>query len=577
MTNRHADAIFPAMAEHHYLTDVMILLSAAVLIVASFRHLRISPVLGYLVAGALIGPYGFHIITHVERASAIGEIGVVLLLFLTGLELSLSRLREIRSYVLGFGSAQVLITGTCFGMIAKAMGLSSEASFIIGAGLAFSSTAIVLQICAERSEHCSQVGRVGLAVLLLQDFAVVPLLVLIPLLAEGNTESLMGAIGYASVKAILTMLGIFILARLLLRPFFRMVAATRSHELFVATTLMIVLGASMMTEMAGLSMALGAFIAGLMVAETEFQHQVEADVVPFKGLLLSLFFMTIGMSIDLDMVLARWPILLGLAAGLICLKGCVLFLMARAAGLRNGSAMHLGILLAQGSEFSFVLFGLAASGKLLAPDVVQFLMVTVSLSMAITPALDSLARKYVIRLDRMDRTPSPEEFAETADLDHHIIIVGFGRMGQTIVKLLDEERYSYVILDLDPREVSLGRRYHLPIYFGDVARPEVLKAVGAARADMIVLTYSGTARIQRTVQSIRAAFPHLRIVVRAEGEIQANALKSSGADIVVKEALETGLLLGGALLKARGVPEPEIRRAMDHLRDDFDSLVLEKV
>ncbi|MCC7260016.1 MAG: cation:proton antiporter, partial [Alphaproteobacteria bacterium] len=542
-----------------YLQSVIILLAASVVAAAFFRYLRLSPVLGYLIAGAAIGPYGFGIITNVHAASAIAEIGVVFLLFMIGLELTWERLQKLRAFVFGFGTLQVAITGLIIGFVVMALGGTQEVALIVGGGLALSSTAIVLQVNGETGERATQVGRLSLATLLLQDFAVVPLLVLVPLLAKGESVSLWAAVADASAKAAAALFLIIVGGRLLLRPLFKLIAGTRSSELFGAATLLLVLSAAWATEHAGLSLALGAFIAGLMVAETEFQHQVKADILPFKGLFLSLFFMTVGMSVNLELIAHKWEIILALTLALMLGKAALIMLLARLFRFARGAAVHAGLLLAQGGEFGFILFGLARDQGLLDAETTQMLLLLVSASMALTPLFAIVGKKIGDHLDRFPRS-SPEQIAEdNSDLDRHVIVAGYGRMGRMVGSLLTLEKIDYVAVDLDPHKVTAGREMGHPVYYGDAARADVLKAVGIERAEVLVITFRGMKHRQKsqTVLSIRQSFPYICILARAEDETQAALLRAAGADLVVTETLEASLQLGGELLRVKGVADHE--------------------
>ncbi len=554
------------MHDTSYLYNVLVLLSAAVVIVACFRHLHISPVIGYLVAGAAIGPSGLAIIQEVETTTSIAEIGIVFLLFMIGLELSLERLKEMRKQVFGFGSLQVALTSGIIGGIVLAMGYSVESAIIIGGGLAFSSTAIVLQVVAERGEQSSQTGRLALAVLLLQDFAVVPMLVLIPLLATTGSEGIFLAVGEIMIKAIIAMIAIVIAGRLVLRPFFRIIAATKSPELFVSTTLLIVLFFSFATEHAGLSLALGAFIAGILVAETEYQHQVEADITPFKGLFLGLFFMTVGMSVNIQTVTDRILEVLMVTFGLIVIKAAILLGLCSLFKYRMRTRFHASFLLAQGSEFAFILFGMASMQGLMADGLAELLMVSVTLSMALTPLLNTLGNTIGNRFERQSDLVLARASTDTVDIDNHIIIAGYGRMGQTLADMLTIEKKCFVAVDMDPANIALGRKQHRPVYYGDARRLDVLQSVGIDRATYMVFAFTHPTAEVRAIRAIRRIRPDITIICRAMQNSHAKLLKAAGADIVVLEALESSLLLGQTLLRAKNVPEQEIQRVLQDFR-----------
>ena len=548
-----------------HLQEILLLLAAAVIIVTAFKRLNLSPVLGFLVAGAAIGPYGLGIIMDIKETSYLAEFGVVFLLFYIGLELTFDRLKSMQKHVFGFGSLQFIITSIAIGLICLLFKLPAAAAIIIGGSLALSSTAIVMQVLQERGEQSSQVGRLSLAVLILQDLAVVPLLVLVPLLAS-DTVNVTSAIFGALVRALGALIIIFILGRLFLRPMFRMIGSLKSEELFAATTLLIVLGAAWGTEHAGLSLALGAFIAGLMVAETEYRHQVESNILPYKGLLLGLFFMTVGMSTDVVLLLNKWSLVLFLSAGLILLKVIIIIGLCYLFKIRLGRAIHAGLMLSQGSEFAFVLFGIASKVGLISKDVSQILLVVVATTMALTPLLAAIGDKISDKLE--DKTPLDIKNAvqETVDLENHVIIAGFGRMGKTIGKLLSTEKVNYIALDTDPKNVYNGHLKGFPVYYGDASRMEVLHSVGISRSTAVIITTNNRFTAKKAVETIKEAYPDLPVIVRSKDLDHLKEIEEAGATVVIPETFETSLQLGAATLKLLGVSEHEIERVIRHFR-----------
>ena len=547
-----------------FLPNILILLVAAVVVVAIFKNLKLSPVLGYLVAGALIGPHGIDII-HSDKTSSIAEFGVVFLLFAIGLELTFERLMAMRAHVFGFGSAQVLLTTALIGSVVYYIGKDVNTAIIVGGALALSSTAIVLQVMAESGQQSSQVGRLSLANLLLQDFAVVPLLVLVPLLAD-ESASLSVALGSAMLKAIAVMIGIFVIGRLVLRPLFRVIGALKSAELFMATTLLIVLGTAWITEHFGLSLALGAFIAGLLVAETEYQHQVEDDIVPFKGIFMGLFFMTVGMSIDLNLIGDKLWLIVLLTLLLIVGKALVIILLCRLFRFPFGSAIHAGLLLSQGGEFAFILFGLASEQGIINPELAQVLLLLVTVSMAITPLLSLIGKKLGVWVDRNKIINEKVAITEVTDLERHVVIAGFGQVGKMVSKMLTAERVNYIALDISSDRVSEGRKEGCPVYRGDASRLETLKSVGIERATAVILTVPNEVTLKKSLKTIREHYPELPVVIRAKNMKHSAILKDAGASIVVPEIYEVGLQLGGAVLKFIGVNEFEISRLKNRFR-----------
>ncbi len=549
-----------------HLLEVVILLCAAVCIVTMFRIIRLSPVLGYLAAGTLIGPFGLGFIKDVATTAGIAEFGVIFLLFLIGLELSIDRLRSMRTHVFGFGSAQVLLTGTFFGLCFLAIGGGGEqAAVIVGGGLALSSTAIVLQVISEQQEKSSQVGRLALAALILQDLAVIPLLVLVSLLAQPHV-SLMDAVMDAALKATLCLALIFGAGYLLLRPVFRFVASLDNTDLFSATTMLVVLGVAWLTSAAGLSPALGAFMAGLLVAETEFKPQVEADIMPYKGLFLGLFFMTVGMSLNVDMLLDRFLSIIGLTVALMAGKALIIMALSRIFGFSLSSAVHAGLLLSQGGEFAFVLFSLAGAQGLLDADLVHMLLVVITLSMALTPLVAELGKKIALALEKHAISRPESILEETLDLSHHVIISGFGRVGHTVARLLEIENIRFVAVDIDSFQVAKERKNGVPVYYGDTTRVHVLNALGIHRARAVIITHNDTRVAQQTITTVRDLNPEIPIITRAKNIDQVLKLEKAGANLAVAEMFETSLQLAGALLKSLGVNEYEVGRIIDMFR-----------
>ncbi|WP_158045778.1 monovalent cation:proton antiporter-2 (CPA2) family protein [Skermanella pratensis] len=548
------------------LHDVLIVLAAAILVVPIFQRLRSSPVLGYLVAGMLIGPAGLAIVSDVSGMTVLANFGVVFLLFTIGLELSIERLKAIRLHVFGLGTLQVVVTAALFYFAARWLGQPREAAAILAGGLALSSTAIVLQILVERGELPTRHGRVAFAILLLQDLAVVPLLTLVPLLAADGAR-LAGALGIAALKAVAALLLILIVGRLILRPALRAVAAAKSPELFTGVTLLVVLSVSYLTEIAGLSMALGAFLAGLLIAETEYRHQVEGDIEPFRGILLALFFMTVGMTIDLGLVVREAPLVLSLVTALVLGKAVVLTVLCRAFGFPTAVSAQVGLSLGQGGEFAFVLFSLAMALGVLGGEVGQLMLAVVALTMALTPFL-MVAGRWLAGL--LTPRVGPAELRrleeDARDFKGHVIIAGFGRVGQTIARLLEAQRLPYMAFDLEPSRVAEGRARGLPIYYGDASRAEVLKAAGVNRARAAVVTLDQPQAAERAVEAIRRLCPLLDIHARARDHEHQAHLREAGATHVVPEMMEGSLRLGGLLLRSLGRSPEEVAEQLEEFR-----------
>ncbi|MBF0373377.1 MAG: cation:proton antiporter, partial [Alphaproteobacteria bacterium] len=545
------------------LIDVLVLLTAAVIAVPLFQRLGIGPVLGYLAAGVMVGPAGFGLIESTDEIHALAELGVVFLLFAIGLEMKLARLWVMRRLVFGLGTLQVLVTGATLGLALHALGLPIEAAVVAGGGLALSSTAVVLQILTDRGELNTRPGRIAFSILLLQDLAVVPLLALVSVLT-GEGTGVPAALGLAVVQAGAALALIIGVGRFLLRPLLHVVARSRSTEIFAAAAVLLVLGTAWLTGKVGLSMAFGAFLAGLMLAETEFRHQVEADIQPFRGFLLGLFFMTVGMSIDIGLVVREAGIVLPATLALLVVKAALIFLLARAFSASSAHSLHVAILLAQGGEFGFILFGLAGATGILDRETSQVLILSVSLTMMVTPLLAVVASRLSQRLSR--EQPSARALDEAEPLHDHIIIAGFGRVGQTVAKMLAAEHVHYLALDMHAERVAEGLSRGLPVYFADASRPEVLRAAGADHARAVVVTLDQPKIAERTVAVLRHAFPHARVYARARDRQHGEILRQAGATMTVPETLEASLQLGATVLRAMGVTTIESARLVDEFR-----------
>ncbi|KAH9604106.1 hypothetical protein KSS87_010446 [Heliosperma pusillum] len=532
-----------------------------------------SPVLGYLAAGILIGPYGFSIIRYVHGTKAIAEFGVVFLLFNIGLELSVERLSSMKKYVFGLGSAQVLSTAAAIGFIVHFIARQAgPAAIVIGNGLALSSTAVVLQVLQERGESTSRHGRATFSVLLFQDLAVVVLLILIPLISPNSSKGGVGfqaiaeALGLAAVKAIVAITAIIAGGRLLLRPIYKQIAENQNAEIFSANTLLVILGTSLLTARAGLSMALGAFLAGLLLAETEFSLQVESDIAPYRGLLLGLFFMTVGMSIDPKLFISNFPTVMGTLGLLIVGKTALVTLVGRFFGVSTISAVRTGLLLAPGGEFAFVAFGEAVNQGIMSSQLSSLLFLVVGLSMALTPWLAAGGQVLASRFELHDvRSLLPVE-SETDDLQDHIIICGFGRVGQIIAQLLSERLIPFVALDVRSDRVAVGRALDLPVYFGDAGSREVLHKVGAERACAAAVTLDSPGANYRTVWALSKHFPNVKTFVRAHDVDHGINLEKAGATAVVPETLEPSLQLAAAVLAQAKLPTSEIAATINEFR-----------
>lgn len=552
------------------LLSIIILLAAAIFIVMIFKKLRLSPVLGYLVSGALIGDHGLKIITF-EQTHMIAEFGIVFLLFAIGLKLSFSRLKAMRKYVFGLGSLQIIITTAIVAVIVLFFIGDQNAAVIIGGGLALSSTAIVLQVLEEMTSSSKQLGRVSLAILIQQDFIVVPLLVVVPLLKAGGSASIPYAIMISLGKAIVVLIGIFIIGRLFLRPIFSLISdknLATTNELFIATTLLIVLAAAWGTEHFGLSLALGAFVAGILVAETNFRAQAEESIYPFKGLLLGLFFMTVGMKINVFAMYQDLWVVVCCSLGLIIVKSIVITGLCLIFGFNKCVSIQAGLLMAQGSEFAFILFDLAASNNIISSSTSSILLFTITCSMALTPLIVMIGGKISAIIDK-DKLNEPLENLKHAavDLKNHVIIAGFNETGQMIAKVLEIAEKNYIAIDIN-EQIHTKNKNRYAICYGDITQLSTLNAVGLSRASAIAITIDNSITLKKSIKIIATHFPNLTIIIKTYNLVNVAELYELGATIIVPTAYEAGLQLASSVLRVTSTNESQITRIKTELRND---------
>ncbi|GAB1424067.1 cation:proton antiporter [Thauera terpenica] len=562
------------------LREIILFLALAGLLIPLLARLRINPVLGFLAFGTLIGPYGLAsfaaqwpwlswlTFARPEDVEFLAELGVIFLMFMIGLDMSMQRLWSMRRLVFGLGGLQVVLTAAAIGLLAARFGNGVEASVILGVVLAFSSTAIIMQLLIQRRELGTPLGQSAFAILLCQDLAVVPLLVLISILGSSTAEgSFAFLLASATLKGVLTVVALYLIGRRVVRPLFHQIAADRQADTFTALTLLTTLGVAALTYSAGLSMALGALLAGLIIAETEFRHEVEITIEPFKGLLMGLFFLSVGMGIDLRALLAQ-PVWIPLSVvGLFALKGLIVTVLLRVFGLSWGRATEGGLLLGQGGEFAFIVIGLALSFELIARPVGQFMLIVVGVSMLIAPLVARLGQGLGDAIDRrMPPTRLPEDVALGA-LDGHVIIAGYGRVGQMVGQMLAEQGVRFVAIEHDAKTVALHRKAGAALIFGDASRPELLRKLHIERARAVVLTMDHTAAATHAVQGIRRIEPRMYIIARSRDEKHALLLREAGASIVVPETLESSLKLAGSVLETLGVPPDATARLLEQERE----------
>ncbi|MGD2119735.1 MAG: monovalent cation:proton antiporter-2 (CPA2) family protein [Chromatiales bacterium] len=530
-----------------YLVDIIILLVAAVIAVPLFQAARLGAVPGFLVAGVIVGPSGLGLISNIAEIGHLAEIGVVLLLFVIGIELTPSRLWLMRRYVFGLGSLQLLFTGVLLGMVSYFFFDNSlRASILVGPAMALSSTAFVLQLLNEQKLLPSLYGRASLAVLLLQDLAVVPLLVLVPLLALPEM-SIGEDIGLALGESVLILGFVVVIGRHFLHPILYRVASSGNPEVFTASAVLIVLGAAVATEHAGLSMAMGAFLAGLLISDSSYKHQVLAEIRPFRGLLLGLFFMSMGMSLNLNLLLEKPLLSLSWMALLIGLKAAALFPLALLFGLRLKNSIAIALVLAQSGEFALVLFSLAYQSALFTEALFQQLLLVVLLSMLATPVLAQVAYRLIKKKEE-DAGQSAEPPVEAP-----IVLAGFGRVGHRIGEILTSAGKSYVAMDSSARVVEKERNNGHPVFYGDVREPQLLKTAGAMHAEVIIVTLNDAEATQEVVASLRKAYPQTRIFARGHSLTECRKLYQLGATGVVSENIEASLELARLVMMSVGV------------------------
>ena len=566
------------LAEHAYeeaheagLLDALVLLFTSIFAVTLISKMPGgSPVLGFLIGGAAVGPYMLGLIGHVEQAKVLAEFGVVFLLFNIGLELSLERLTAMAKFIFGMGSVQMVLTTVCIAAAAVACGLTVPQAVVVGMGLAFSSTAVALQVLQDRGESGARHGRATFSVLLFQDLTVVLVFMLVPLLAgpdSGSVSAIAGSLVKAIFKTVVAIGAIMVAGRAVLRPVYNRIAKLKNAEVLTATTLFTALGTSLLTQSLGLSMALGAFLAGLLLAETEFHLQVESDIAPFRGLLLGLFFMTVGMQIDPGTLFANFPAIIGIAVGLLAIKMGVMAFCGPLFGLPMLAALRAGVYIAPGGEFAFVTYGIAAAAGLLPMAIVNQINLAVVLTMAATPLFATLGSEFKRFFKEENSVASLQaKEGDANDLNGHVIIAGYGRVGNMIGELLSEQLIPFVGLDVSADIVGKARANDVPVYFGDAGSNAVLHAVGAEKASCAVVTLDSPGANFRTVWALKKYYPNVKVYARASDIQQGLELEKAGAKAVVPETLEPSLQLGAAILSEMDMSNDDISVAVDNFR-----------
>ncbi len=560
--------------EGNLLQAAVVFLMAAVLIVPLAKRLQLGAVLGYLFAGVIIGPSVLGLIDNPQSVANISELGVVLLLFIIGLELSPRRLWVMRKSVFGVGLAQVLLTGTVIGVVALWLfGQPLNTAIVLGLGLALSSTAFGLQSLAERKELTSPHGRLAFAILLFQDIAAIPLIAMVPLLAGGDHSTTASENLNHGLQVLASIAVVVIGGRYLLRPVFRVVTKTALPEVSTATALLVVIGTAWLMELVGISMALGAFLAGLLLADSEYRHELEAQIEPFKGLLLGLFFISVGMGANLSLLLSTPVAVLGLTLLLIAIKLPLLFIVGRlAGGLNKVSAIRLGIVLAAGGEFAFVVFKIGRDHGLFAAELYDLLVLTITLSMAVTPLLLLVCARLVS--PKVQPVEVPEKFREIDTDAPRVVIAGMGRMGQIIARILRAQNIKFVALDTSVETIELSRSFGgVPVFYGDPMRPEILSAAKVGEAEYFVIATDDPDTNIKTAELVRKLYPHMKIIARARNRQHVHRLMDVGAH-AVRETYYSSLEMSRQTLIGLGLTQAQadarIKRFKQH-----DEVVLE--
>lgn len=536
----------------HQLWEILYFLGTAIFISILCSKFKITSALGYLIAGLILGPHALHLFDDLETSKHIGEFGVVFLLFTIGLELPWERLRELKKYVLGMGFLQVVLTSILIGCIASYFGANLDTSILLGLGLSFSSTAVVLQILSDQKALTSRFGRISFSVLLFQDLMVIVALVWITL-SQGSNISFMAVLGLSALKVIAVFTGFILFGRYLLRPIYRIVVATRNSDLFFALTLLIILTTSFTTASVGLSLGLGAFLGGLLLAETEHRHRVEADIKPFRSLLLGLFFMTVGMSLDPHLLLKKPIFVLSFLSLLLLAKVSIFLVVSMLMKIPIKTAIRVSILLAGGSEFVFVLFKQAQSGGIIENELSQIAYLVVVISMILSPFLDIIGSFISKRIGKEIGISLKAAAEESVDLKNHVIIVGFNLIGEAVHDLLTLRYIPHSIIDMSATRVAKGRMNHFPIFFGDAKKIEVFQALNASHAKAVVICLEDFDFSSHAVIMLRKHFPKLKVFVRVQDSDQAYMLQKMGASPVSPEMFAPSFQLASAVFELFGI------------------------
>ena len=548
--------------------NLLIILASSLVVIALFRRLKLPPVLGYLCVGLFIGPTALNWVNNSPDLPDLAELGVVFLLFSLGLEFSLPKMLKLRRVVFGLGSLQVICTAVVLGGLLLAFGMSASSAFLLGAGLALSSTAIVSKELTSLGEIFSPHGQNAIGVLLFQDVVAVLLLTLVPVFAGSSEQAWYWALPITLGKTIILFVGLLITSRFVLPRLFHEVAASRSAELFVLLALVIVLVTAWLTHLLGLSPALGAFLAGMLLGESHYRHQIEADIRPFRDILLGLFFVSIGMLIDLQLFLHHGFLIVGLTLALMLIKGAVVATLVKLRGSDGETAWRSGLALAQGGEFCFALMAQMQLNALIPSQYAPYLLAATFCSMLLTPLLLRAAPRIAASLHHTSNEEAELEkiTEQSAELQGHVVICGFGRVGQSIGRFLQRENQDFIALDYDPDQIQKANKTESTVHYGDARRGDLLRAVGLDRARLLVIAVDNTEIAMSVLKEARLITIAVPILVRTRDDSRLTELKAAGATEVVPELLESSLMLASHALILLGLPERTVRHRVDEVR-----------
>ena len=549
----------------HILLNIVFLLVITVGLVSISRRFHLPPILNYILVGIIVGPFGFGLIHSEKSISFLAEFGIVFLLFSIGLEFSLTQMMSMRKMVFGYGGLQVLLTGALVYLTCQMFGLDIETSVVVASAFALSSTAIVIKQLTEQSEIQTRHGRAAVGVLIFQDLMAIPLLILIPALGTASGDSLPSELGVAFLKGGVVVVVMLFVGRYLLRPLFHEVASSKSQELFTLTVLTVVLGAAAFTEEMDISMTLGAFLAGMMLGETEYRHQIEADIRPFQDILLGLFFITVGMMISPTVLQNDFFIIIGITLGIMLIKSVVIFGIMKTFKKPQGVSIRAAVTLAQVGEFGLVLMTLALSYELLPDELGQILLTSAVISMMVTPLLVKFNGRIANRLCRQSYQNNFSEMEnvikeDTKFLSDHVVLLGFGRVGQTTAKFLEQAHVPFVALDMDIKRVHEAQQSGEPVYFGDSAKHSIIKATNLSTAKVAIITFHNYHAAIKTLKTLKDVAPELPILVRTQDDSHINELMAAGATEVVPDTFESSIMLASHLLLMIGQPPSQVLR-----------------